>query len=155
MAGTSSAAGRSRRSIRNGRSCTRTKVSDNVSLARKEARLLRLVGILVVSFTAACDTVPAIPVAPTHVPTVLTSLTISGVPLSGKVGDSVQLAASTVMPDGSTKAVGDVAWKFSDASVATVSATGLLTIVGPGDGEVTAGVENVLAAVRLSVPNSS
>ena len=68
------------------------------------------------------------------------------------VGNTVQLAA--------TNAMGPVTWKSSDQSVATVSATGLVTAVSPGTVSITgtttsaAGVQQGTATVVV-VPNDS
>src|SRR5262245_56290232 len=58
-------------------------------------------------------------------------LRISGVPPVADVGESIQLAASVMLPDGQRK-LADAQWRSSNASVATISNTGLLSVVGRG-----------------------
>ena len=91
----------------------------------------------------ACDNSTARPpVLPTPVLPSVTALAINGLPSSLTVGTSVQLVASVTLPDGTTKLVAGVTWSFSDATVATVSSGGLLTVTGVGEGDATAMFQN-------------
>ena len=63
-----------------------------------------------------------------------------------------QLTAMLGYSDGSSEDVSDrTTWQTSDATVATVSGTGLLTTVGFGEAEVTATFESLPASTAVSV----
>ncbi len=67
-------------------------------------------------------------------------------------GPTVQLAASARLSDGSTRDVTAVSsWASSDASIATVSATGLATIIGTGTVEFRATYQHVLGTLSMHV----
>ena len=66
------------------------------------------------------------------------------------VGDAMQLTAST-RAAGGTAAGGSVSWASSDPSVATVTATGLVTAVAPGTATVTATADGVSGSAQVGV----
>jgi hypothetical protein len=68
------------------------------------------------------------------------------------MGQSVQLTASATLPDGThLNATSQVTWHSSAAAVVTVSATGLLTVVAPGEADVTATLQSVRGVVHVVV----
>ena len=108
------------------------------------------VPLLVALATVACDSpanpTPRVNPTPAPEPTV-TSLGISGTPSFTSLGQSVQLAAKATMSDGSVRDVTTLAnWQTANASVATVSAGGL---VSPAPGLAHARSQQ---ATKLSVP---
>jgi hypothetical protein len=79
-------------------------------------------------------------------------VTISGLPPALKVGQTAQLTASVTLSDGAKKdATSSVAWQSSEPSVATVSATGLLTTTGAGEAFLTATLQGVKGTAKLAV----
>jgi len=90
------------------------------------------------------------PTTPTAVP-VITAIAITGLPTAFTVGASAQLAARVTFSDGASKdATNRVAWNSSDPSVATISSSGLLRIIGPGDSDITAAYEHAKATTRIT-----
>ena len=81
------------------------------------------------------------------------SVTVAGAQAGATlaVGQSVQLTAAVRGAAGSTLTDRTVSWTSSNAAVASVAASGLLTAVGPGTTTVTATVEAVTGSVDLSV----
>lgn len=81
---------------------------------------------------------------------------MSGVVAALDVGDSVQLSATAVLVDGSSRSVTSTAtWKSSNTSIATVSSAGLLQAVAAGSATVTATYQDVVGAQALAVLESS
>jgi hypothetical protein len=113
------------------------------------ARLLLLSMMLA---TSACEQQPQhTPVVPTPLLPAVTEITIDGLSTPLAVGQSVQLAALVTLPDG-TRKVADAAWASSDNAIATVSATGVLTVVRQGAANITTTAYQHKASVRLRVP---
>jgi hypothetical protein len=87
---------------------------------------------------------------PTPTPTVaVTSLTITSTPSSIT---TFQLTAAARLSDGSTVDVtSSSAWTTSNSAIATVSAAGLLTVVGTGEVEARATYQSVIGMMRMTV----
>ncbi len=66
------------------------------------------------------------------------------------VGDGMQLTA-TPRSAGGTAAAGKVEWSSSDAAIATVSPTGMVTAIAPGAATITASCEGVSGAAQVTV----
>jgi hypothetical protein len=79
-------------------------------------------------------------------------LTLPTSQLKLSVGDSVQLIPSVTLAAGVTKLSGDAVWTSSDEKVATVSSSGLLTVVGNGGADVVATAYEHRASVHVRVP---
>lgn len=90
------------------------------------------------------------PSAPTPAPGVtVSSITITSATPSSS---SFQLTATARMSDGSTRDVTTLAaWESSNAGLATVSSSGVLTVVGTGDVEVRATYQSVMGALKILV----
>ena len=115
---------------------------------------LRIIPLgLVLTMLAGCGGAPpSSPATPTPTTSPITSVSISGVPASPTVGQSVQLRALITRQDGTASdGTSQVAWQSSDAAVATVNATGLLAIAGPGDADVTATLQSVRGSAHVTV----
>lgn len=120
---------------------------------RRYQRIGSLAAVIVVSLGACTQPSPTVPATPTIVATPVSGLTIGGLPSSVAVGQSFQLTAMVTLPDGSQKQTQGAAWKSSDTAGATVSSTGLLTIVAAGIVvDVSATLEDLSATRRLVVP---
>jgi len=102
-------------------------------------------------FTTACGgSSPAGPNAPS--PTPDPSVSAVTVTTASSTGSSFQLTATTRMSDGSTRDVTALSqWESSNRALATVSATGLLTVVSGGDVDVRATYQGVVGALHLLV----
>jgi uncharacterized protein YjdB len=105
----------------------------------------RLSGLIVSVVLAACSsttTTPPVPVASVIVlPAAATLLS----------GDSIQMAATALDASRDTLKDRPIVWHTSDATVATVSATGLVTGVGSGTASITAAVESQSGASGVTV----
>jgi Big-like domain-containing protein len=88
--------------------------------------------------------------SPTPAPSAtVATLTVTG-PTTG--GFTFQLTATAHLSDGSARDVTAVStWATSDASIATVSATGLVTVVGTGQVELRATYQNVVGTLPMQV----
>jgi hypothetical protein len=97
-------------------------------------------------FAAACDSSPN-PAAPTPgVPTVST-VVVTGAPASGI---PFQLTATARMTDDTTRDVTTTAtWSSSNVAIATVSSTGMVTVVGSGELDVRATYQTVVGSLHL------
>jgi hypothetical protein len=101
---------------------------------------------------SACQNTPRQnPAVPTPLLPAVTDTVIDGLPTPLNVGQSVQLTALVALPDG-TKKASDAAWASSDTNIATVSSTGLLTVVRQGGATITATAYQHKASVHLRVP---
>jgi hypothetical protein len=119
------------------------------TLSRAAALLLWVCAVVMVS---ACEKTPAQNIAaPTPSLTPTTGLTIGSLPSPLTVGQSVQLTAMVVLPDGATKLTDDAVWKSSDASVMTISSSGVLSVVAHGSADITATAYQHAASVHLRV----
>jgi len=79
------------------------------------------------------------------------SVFVSPSSLALQTGQSTQLAATTYDVNGDPIADRNVSWSTSDAKVATVSSTGLVTTIGTGSAEITANAEGRKATVPVTV----
>lgn len=113
---------------------------------------LSLIASVVLAALVACGSSTAQnPAAPTPP---ATTLTVSAVTITSgaATNGTFQLTASAQMSDGSTKDVTTSAtWQSSDATLATVSATGLATVVGTGEVEFRATYQKLTGSLRVSV----
>ena len=106
--------------------------------------------------TTTTNTTPTEPTEPTDPtepsePTV-TGLSVSPDAVSLDVGGTQQLVATADLSDGSTRDVTGVAeWTSTDAAVATVDASGLVTALGTGSTTVTATFEGVQGSTEVTV----
>jgi Bacterial Ig-like domain (group 2) len=97
--------------------------------------------VVTVFVTAACATSPtSFAPAPT-----ISALVIVDLPSQFEVGDSAQLRAVVRLSDGSEKLLtaSQITWQISNASVATISPTGLLLLSAPGPVTVTVRYETL------------
>jgi hypothetical protein len=89
-----------------------------------------------------CGGDDASPTSPTTTPTptlVASAITLSVTSLSlDSVGGTSQLSATVKDQNGGTMASAAVTWATSDAAVATVSSSGLVTAISPGTANITA-----------------
>ena len=101
-----------------------------------------------------CGSSPANPLAATTTPPSPTP-TVSSVSLSGAppdVGQSAQFTATVTLSDGTTQAITSGAtWQSSNPSVITVSPSGVVTSVGYGEVDLTAGYSGVTGSQHLIV----
>ncbi len=114
-----------------------------------------LSGLVVLVFLAAgCgDSGTATPDSPTgpSSPTV-TSVTITGTLTIGNTGQTSQMSATAHFAKGTSQNVTTTAtWASSDAAVATISPTGLITSMGIGAVTITATYQNVSGTTRVTV----
>lgn len=93
----------------------------------------------------------ATPTAPTTATPLVTALRIDGVPASLSVGQSVRLAASLTLSDGTETLATDATWESSDTAVATV-ASGVLRVTGSGSVDISARASQHDASVHVLVP---
>ena len=85
------------------------------------------------------------------VPEPVVGVAVSGVPSSFLVGATAQLSATATDRFHNVISGHRVAWTTSDATVATVSASGLLTAVGAGSTTVSATVDGVTGSAGVTV----
>jgi len=102
-------------------------------------------------FAAACDSSPS-PVAPTPAapaaPTVSTVVVTRG--SASTPGVPIQLTATAQMTDATTRDVtGAAVWQSSNSAAATVSSTGMVTVVGGGELDVGATYQNISGSLHL------
>jgi hypothetical protein len=92
---------------------------------------------------------PVAPAPPASASATATAVAVTGSPAST---DTFQLTATAQLTDGTTRDVTSVArWESSNALLATVSSTGLVSIQGTGDVEFRATYQNVTGSMRLFV----
>lgn len=109
-----------------------------------------LIGAVMVVATVACSS--GSPPAPTPITPTPLGLSISENGSFNAVGQTSQFAAVTQMSDGTTQNVSSgAAWQSSNAAVATVSASGLVTSRASGSGEIAATYQGMRAAVPVTV----
>jgi hypothetical protein len=109
---------------------------------------------LLVACSGTNNTTPSAPTpTPTPTPTVtVSSLTITSAPASST---TFQLTATARMSDTTTRDVTTLAaWETSNAALATVSPTGVLTVVGSGEIEARATYQGVMGTVKMVVTPS-
>src|SRR5262249_820224 len=117
------------------------------------ATRVRTATALIIGATAlgaiACSQYPTAPTiaTPPVVTTTVTAVTVTGQPLTSA---SFQLSATAKFADGSWRDVtAESGWDWWNRAVATVSATGLVTIVGSGPVDVLATYQNVVGSMHL------
>ena len=92
------------------------------------------------------------PTSPTPAPTpsaTTTAITITSPAVTGSI---FQLTATARLSDGSTRDVTAIsAWTTSNPLVASVSATGLVTVVGSGNVELRAAYQNVVGTLAIQM----
>ena len=114
-------------------------------------RYIRLTAVLLLAACGDGGTTPTSPPTPTT--PVATSITVSPTSLSfSSVGATQQLSATVKDQNGATMSGATVTWATTEAAVATVSSSGLVTSVGNGTGSVLAvsGSINGTAAVTVA-----
>ena len=84
-------------------------------------------------------------------PATLSSVSVSAADATLVAGLTDQFSATGVYSDGSKQALSSVTWTSSNTSVATVSATGLVTGVGAGTATITATSAGVAGTLSLPV----
>lgn len=110
-----------------------------------------------VVFAAACGSNPVSMTGPTPVtpsPPPPATPTLVGVTVSGlaAISSNAQMTASARYSDSSIRDVTSLAsWESSAPSIATVSSTGAVTVVGTGDVELRATYQNVVGTMRVAV----
>jgi hypothetical protein len=97
-------------------------------------RRVRVLLVLVLAVAAArCINGSGESAVPTPTPPTVTSVAVTGAGESANPGQTTQLTASATYSDGSTATVTEQAtWVSANSSIATVSATGLVTFVAVG-----------------------
>lgn len=117
---------------------------------------------LAVLMSAGCSNGKSSPTAPTPVapapppvtpatPTI-SSVTVSGTSSFTEAGARAQFTAMATLSDGTSEDRTSAAtWLTSNASVATVSSQGLVTVLASGDASITASVSDVRGAMGISV----
>ena len=90
------------------------------------------------------------------VPPAIASLTVSGTASFSALGAASQLMATASLDDGSKQTVTARAdWQTSNAAVATVSTSGLITAVSAGDATISASYEGLTASTTVSIAPSA
>jgi hypothetical protein len=116
-------------------------------------RALALATVLVIIGLCACD--HDAPTAATTTPTP----TVSKVSIAGSaptVGATAPFTATATLSDGSTQTVTTQAvWSSSNAGVATVANTGIVTAVGAGEADITATYANVSGLLHITIIRSA
>src|SRR5258706_10778104 len=113
--------------------------------------LIVLAALGLASCSNPSPTAPGAPsVSASPLPTVV-KLTITGLPTTVAYQQSVQLTATVTLADGTQQRRLDAAWQSSDTTVATVSPTGVLTMIGFGDADVTATFQNLRASGHVTL----
>ena len=96
---------------------------------------------------------PSAPVGETQIPS-LVSLAPSAVTFSAP-GQTRQLVATVIDQNGDTISAPDISWTAQDSSIASVSATGLVTAHGAGPAQITAASGFAEAAASIQVQISA
>jgi len=95
----------------------------------------------------------------TPAPTTPTSPGVSSVVVTGAapvVGAEAQFTATAALSDGMTQNVtAQASWLSSNPAVATVSASGVVTGVGPGQAEVGATYQNITGSITVGISGAS
>jgi hypothetical protein len=105
-----------------------------------------VLAVAAAAFVAACDGSPN-PAAPTPAVATVSTVAVTGASTSGI---SFQLTATARMTDDTTRDVtGTATWASSNGALATVSPTGMVTIVGGGEFDIRATYQNVTGSVHL------
>ena len=117
--------------------------------------IVRLAGLSATLLLAACggDSGGGTP-PPTQTPTI-TRVDVTAPSATILTQQTVQLSAIARLSDGSSNASPNATWSTSSATVATVSAAGLVTGVGAGTATITAGVGAVSGTIAITVTSSA
>lgn len=108
--------------------------------------------LAIAGFVAACGN-SSNPTAPTTV--IAGTVTAVTVTSQSQTSSSIQLKAMARMSDGSERDVTGVAtWQSSNASLATVSSTGLVSVFGRGELDIRSTYQNVSGTLHLLVANT-
>ena len=111
--------------------------------------------IVATVFAAACGNKPspASPSPPVAATSTVTAVTVTGAQEISSAGQSNhQMAASAKFSDGTSRDVTTLAsWTSSNPAFATISSTGMVTVVGTGGVDVRATYQNVVGAMRVDV----
>jgi hypothetical protein len=106
--------------------------------------------VLVLLSAAACGGAPTVPSASPTAAATVSSVTVTGGAPS--VGGIAQLVAVASLSDGTSQVVtAQASWSSSSLPVASVSPSGLVTGVGPGEADVIATYQGVSGRVHLSI----
>ena len=116
-------------------------------------RYIRLLTVLLLLACGDGGTTPTTPPTPPTPPTpVATSITLSATSLAlVEYGATATLTATVKDQNGATMSGASVTWTTSDAAVATVSSTGLVTPVADGTATITATSGSVSATATVTV----
>jgi hypothetical protein len=116
---------------------------------KKAISCAALAGLALASCASPTPTVPAATLPPG---VSVSAITISGLPETLSYGQSVQLTAFATLPNGAQKQSASATWQSSNSAIAAVSETGLLTVTGFGDVNITASAQGVETTARANVP---
>src|ERR1051326_2736168 len=118
--------------------------------------MLERMCVLMIAFCAmlACSDHATAP-SPSTPPPSTPAATVSSVSITGAappIGTTQQFSATATLSNGATQSVtGQAVWSSSNPAVATVSNSGLVTGVGPGDTDIAATYQTVTGRLRISV----
>jgi hypothetical protein len=105
--------------------------------------------VAVGAMAAACGHNTANPAAPTTPGTAVSSIAVTSAPVSNT---SIQMTAMARLSDGSSQDVTRLAaWESSNQAVATISPTGMVTVVGAGELDVRATYQGAGGSMHLRV----
>ena len=105
--------------------------------------------VAVGAMAAACGHSAASPAAPTAPGATVSSIAVTSAPVSTA---SIQMTAMARLSDGSSQDVTrSAAWESSNPAVATVSPTGMLSVVGAGELDVRATYQSASGSMHLRV----
>jgi hypothetical protein len=105
--------------------------------------------VAVGAMVAACGHSAASPAAPTAPGATVSSIAVTSAPVSNA---SIQMTAMARLSDGSSQDVTrSAAWESSNPAVATVSPTGMLSVVGAGELDVRATYQSASGSMHLRV----
>ena len=131
-------------------------LSINNSLVRRrpDLRLIALAGLIATLIGCLKPSDPGPTPAPT--PTAAQAATVTSVAVgggnTGTVGQTSQLSATATMSDGTTQVVtGQATWESTNASIVSVSASGLATFVAPGEAELKATYRSITGSARATI----
>jgi Carboxypeptidase regulatory-like domain/Bacterial Ig-like domain (group 2)/Protein of unknown function (DUF3761) len=92
------------------------------------------------------------PSAPSPSNPTLTAVSVGGPGSAGNPGQSAQFTATATLSNGTTQNVTNQAsWQSSNNSVATVSGSGMVTAVAPGETDIRATYQSLTGSARVSV----
>jgi hypothetical protein len=115
---------------------------------RLQMRLVSLAGAIAIASIVGCG----VPTAPAIQSFAAKSLSVQPLTTSYAIGDVVQLRATGVAADGSTKDLtGSVIWMSTAPAVATVSSGGAVTASGIGQAEIRAGYQTVSGSTLMVI----